>query len=100
MIYLAIVVGCVIGALIGIVEGILCSFVLLYVSSVINTTAPYVNESKYSGIILNNSILINDLRNKLTDNKEKSLKEVKKYLNSNKKTKEKRKMTAGIHQAG
>ena len=44
----------IIGAIIGIFEGILFSFILLCIASNVNTTTKYVNESKYSGIILNN----------------------------------------------
>ena len=60
----------IIGALIGILEGILFSFILLYIGSVINTTTKYVNESKYSSIILNNIPIINSVTNNLTKSTE------------------------------
>lgn len=60
----------IIGALIGILEGILFSFILLYIGSVINTTTKYVNESKYSSIILNDIPIINSVTNNLTKSTE------------------------------
>lgn len=49
----------IIGALISFCEGVLYLFILLFVASVINTTTKYVNESKYSSIILNKIPIIN-----------------------------------------
>ena len=60
----------IIGALIGILEGILFSFILLYIGSIINTTTKYVNESKYSSIILNDIPIINSVTNNLTKSTE------------------------------
>ena len=60
----------IIGALIGILEGILFSFILLYIGSVVNTTTKYVNESKYSSIILNDIPIINSVTNNLTKSTE------------------------------
>lgn len=49
------------GAIIGLLEGILYCFILLFIGSVINTTTKYVNESKFSSIILNNIPIINNV---------------------------------------
>lgn len=57
----------IIGAIIGIFEGVLFSFILLCVASNVNTTTKYVNESKYSGIILNNIPILNSVTSSLTD---------------------------------
>ncbi len=57
----------IIGAIIGIFEGILFSFILLCIASNVNTTTKYVNESKYSGIILNNIPILNSVTSSLTD---------------------------------
>lgn len=51
----------IIGALIGALEGVLFCFILLFVASVVNTTTKYVNESKYSSIILNNIPILNSV---------------------------------------
>lgn len=51
----------VIGALIGVFEGVLFCFIVLFIGSVINNTAKYVNESKYSGIILNKIPILNNV---------------------------------------
>lgn len=51
----------VIGALIGVFEGVLFCFILLFIGSVINNTAKYVNESKYSSIILNKIPILNNV---------------------------------------
>ena len=57
----------IIGAIIGIFEGVLFSFILLCIASNVNTTTKYVNESKYSGIILNNIPILNSVTSNLTD---------------------------------
>lgn len=57
----------IIGAIIGIFEGVLFSFILLCIASNVNTTTKYVNESKYSGIILNNIPILNSVTSSLTD---------------------------------
>lgn len=57
----------IIGAIIGIFEGVLFSFILLCIASNVNTTVKYVNESKYSGIILNNIPILNSVTSSLTD---------------------------------
>lgn len=57
----------IIGAIIGIFEGILFSFILLCIAINVNTTTKYVNESKYSGIILNNIPILNSVTSSLTD---------------------------------
>lgn len=56
----------IIGAIVGILEGILFSFILLCIASNINTTTKYVNESKYSSIILNKIPILNSVTNSLT----------------------------------
>ena len=61
----------IIGALIGIVEGILYCFILLFVASVVNTTAPYVNESKYASIVLTEIPIINNITGSLTNSTKK-----------------------------
>lgn len=55
----------IIGALIGLMEGILYCFILLFIASVVNTTTKYVNESKYSSIILNKIPIINNVTGNL-----------------------------------
>ncbi|MBQ3020957.1 MAG: CvpA family protein [Bacilli bacterium] len=55
----------IVGGIIGLLEGILFCFLLLFIGSVVNTTAKYVNESKYSGIILNNIPIINNVTSNL-----------------------------------
>ncbi len=57
----------IIGAIIGIFEGVLFSFILLCIASNVNTTTKYVNESKYSSIILNNIPILNSVTSSLTD---------------------------------
>lgn len=57
----------IIGAIIGIFEGVLFSFILLCIASNVNTTTKYVNESKYSDIILNNIPILNSVTSSLTD---------------------------------
>ena len=49
------------GAIIGVLNGVLISFLLLYVCSIINTTAQYVNDSKYGSIILRDIPIINSV---------------------------------------
>ncbi len=51
----------ILGALVGILEGILFCFILLFIGSVVNTTTKYVNESKYSSIILTNIPILNNV---------------------------------------
>lgn len=60
----------IIGAIIGLLEGILYCFILLFIASIINTTAKYVNESKYSGIILNKIPIINNVTSNLINSGE------------------------------
>lgn len=55
----------IIGALIGILEGVLFCFILLFIGSVVNTTTKYVNESKYSSIILTRIPILNDVTGNL-----------------------------------
>lgn len=55
----------IIGAIIGLFEGILYCFILLFIASVVNTTTKYVNESKYSSIILNKIPIINNVTGNL-----------------------------------
>lgn len=55
----------IIGALIGILEGLLFCFILLFIGSVINTTTKYVNESKYSSIILTKIPILNSVTSNL-----------------------------------
>ena len=57
----------IIGAIIGCLEGILFAFILLCIASTVNTTTKYVNESKYSSIILNNIPIINNITGNLTN---------------------------------
>ena len=57
----------IIGTIIGIFEGVLFSFILLCIASNVNTTVKYVNESKYSSIILNNIPILNSVTSSLTD---------------------------------
>ena len=59
-----------IGAVIGVLEGVLFCFILLFVGSVINTTTKYVNESKYSSIILNGIPILNNVTSNLIDSGE------------------------------
>ena len=58
----------IIGAIIGCLEGILFAFILLCIASTVNTTTKYVNESKYSSIILNNIPIINNITGKVSCN--------------------------------
>lgn len=51
----------IIGAIVGLLDGVLYCFILLFIASVVNTTAKYVNESKYAGIILNKIPIINSV---------------------------------------
>lgn len=55
----------IIGALIGILEGVLFCFILLFIGSVVNTTTKYVNESKYSSIILTKIPILNSVTSDL-----------------------------------
>lgn len=57
----------IIGAIVGALEGILFAFILLCIASMVNTTTKYVNDSKYSGIILNNLPIINNVTGDLTN---------------------------------
>ncbi len=57
----------IIGAIVGALEGILFAFILLCIASMVNTTTKYVNDSKYSGIILNNLPIINSVTGDLTN---------------------------------
>lgn len=57
----------IIGAIVGALEGILFAFILLCIASMVNTTTEYVNDSKYSGIILNNLPIINSVTGDLTN---------------------------------
>lgn len=50
-----------IGAVVGVLEGVLYCFILLFIGSIVNTTTKYVNESKYSSIILNEIPILNDV---------------------------------------
>ena len=75
----------IIGAIIGIFEGILFSFILLCIAINVNTTTKYVNESKYSGIILNNIPILNSVTSSLTD----SSKEIYNTIINNKNDKNK-----------
>ena len=56
----------IIGSIIGIFEGFLFTFILLNVGSVVNTTTEYVNNSKYSGIILTKIPILNNVTGELT----------------------------------
>lgn len=56
----------IVGALVGIIEGLLYAFILLYIASVINTTVPYVNSSKYASKILTDIPVVNDITGNLT----------------------------------
>ena len=60
----------IVGAFIGVLEGILFCFILLFIGSVVNTTAKYVNESKYSSIILNNIPILNTVTSNLINSGE------------------------------
>lgn len=55
----------IIGALIGVLEGTLFCFILLFIGSVVNATTKYVNESKYSSIILTKIPILNDVTSNL-----------------------------------
>lgn len=55
----------IIGALIGTLEGLLFCFILLFIGSVVNTTTKYVNESKYSSIILTKIPILNSVTSDL-----------------------------------
>lgn len=57
----------IIGAIVGALEGILFAFILLCIASMVNTTTKYVNDSKYSGIILNNLPIIHSVTGDLTN---------------------------------
>lgn len=59
-----------IGAVIGVLEGVLFCFILLFVGSVVNTTTKYVNESKYSSIILNEIPILNNVTSNLINSGE------------------------------
>lgn len=59
-----------IGAVIGVLEGVLFCFILLFVASVVNTTTKYVNESKYSSIILNEIPILNNVTSNLVNSGE------------------------------
>ena len=49
------------GGIVGALNGILICFLLLYVASIVNRTAPYVNESKYGSIVLTKIPIINNI---------------------------------------
>ena len=70
----------ILGGVVGFCEGILYLFVLLFIASVVNTTAPYVNESKYGNIILNKTPVISNV----TSNLVKSSNEIYKTVLNNK----------------
>lgn len=55
----------IVSALIGVLEGVLFCFILLFIGSVVNTTTKYVNESKYSSIILTKIPILNDVTSNL-----------------------------------
>ncbi len=57
----------IIGAFIGALEGVLFCFILLSIGSVVNTTTKYVNESKYSSMILKNIPILNTVTSDLTN---------------------------------
>lgn len=59
-----------IGAVIGVLEGVLFCFILLFVGSVVNATTKYVNESKYSSIILNEIPILNNVTSNLINSGE------------------------------
>ena len=54
-----------VGAFIGAFEGILFCFILLYIGCVVNTTTEYVNDSKFSSIILEKTPIINSVTSDL-----------------------------------
>ena len=60
----------IIGAIIGILEGVLYVFLLLHIGSVINVTASYINNSKYSSIILDKTPIINNVTNEFREGAE------------------------------
>ena len=68
------------GAIIGIFEGILFLVLLLHLGSVINSTQKYVNSSKYSGIIVEKTPIINNV----TGNLNKSYQEIYDTIINNK----------------
>ena len=53
------------GAVVGLFEGIIFTFILLFIASVVNTLAPYVNKSNISSIILNKSPIISNVTSDL-----------------------------------
>ncbi len=59
-----------IGAVVGAFEGVLYCFIILFIGSIINTTTKYVNESKYSSIILNEIPILNDVTSNLINSGE------------------------------
>lgn len=60
----------IVGAIIGLLSGLLYCFILLFIASVVNTTTKYVNESKYSSIILNKIPIINNVTGNLINSGE------------------------------
>ena len=72
----------IVGALIGLLSGLLYCFILLFIASVINTTTKYVNESKYSSIILNKIPIINNVTGNLISSGEEIYKSVLKNENN------------------
>ena len=57
----------ILGAIIGALEGILFLVLLLHIGSVINSTEEYVNNSKYSSIILEKTPIINSVTSDLNN---------------------------------
>jgi len=57
----------ILGAIVGLLEGVVYSFLLLFIASVVNTTAPYVNESKYGNLILDKTPVISDVASNLVN---------------------------------
>ena len=72
--------GKILGAIIGIFEGVLFSIILIYIGSVVNTAASYVNNSKLSGMILEKTPIINSV----TGNLNKSYNEIYDVIVNNK----------------
>ena len=72
--------GKIVGALIGALEGVLFCFILLHISSVVNTTTEYVKTSKFSSIILTKVPIINSV----TSNLNKSYNEIYDTIINNK----------------
>ena len=70
----------ILGAIISIFEGVLFLVLLLHLGSVINSTQKYVNSSKYSGIILEKTPIINNV----TGNLNKSYQEIYDTIINNK----------------